>query len=231
LTVERARTRHESADWVVTSFVGGNRWKANTYLATRRRTSQSVLIDPGGDPAELLPALRSMEAEIEFVLLTHGHFDHISAASVVCEEYRIACVVHPADVRLLRHAPFYALRFDGSQLEVPKAVVPLDAPGAPDLSERDIRLLPAAGHTPGGICIVLDPFVVTGDTLLREAVGRTDPPIGDPEELVRSVERILSETPRHGIVLPGHGDAWTIPEAREWWKKAADSPVPFERFL
>lgn len=230
MTGTRARTRHEAADWVVTSFVGGNRWKANAYLVTCRRTSLSILIDPGGDPAELLPALRATEAEIEFVLLTHGHFDHISSASAVCEEYGIDCIVHPADARLLRHAPFYALRFDGSRMEVPKAVVPLDAPGAPHLSGRAIRLLPAAGHTPGGICLVLDPFVVTGDTLLREAVGRTDPPAGDPEELARSVVRILSETPDHGIILPGHGDTWTILEAREWWKKAADSPVQFDRF-
>lgn len=226
-----ASTHHESANWVVHSFVGGNRWKANTYLVTCKRTSQSILIDPGGDPAELLSGLRATEAKIEFVLLTHGHFDHITSASVVCEEYGIDCVVHPADAKLLRHAPFYAVRFDGSQMEVPKSVVQLDAPGAPHMSERAIRLLPAAGHTPGGICLVLDPFVVTGDTLLREAVGRTDPPIGDPEELTRSVDRILSNSPDHGIILPGHGGSWTIPEARKWWKAMAGSPVQLQRFM
>ncbi len=231
MSEELLTSEYDSESFRVTAFVGDNRWKVNTYLVTTKRSQRSFLIDCGGTAEQLLTTLSGMSTVIEFVLLTHGHFDHMSSAAALCEAFSVPCVVHPSDVRLLRQAPLYAFRFDGSQVSVPHAVVALDAPDAPDLSASGIRVLHTPGHTPGGVCYVVGRFFFSGDTLLREAVGRTDQPGGSRDDLTRSVDDLLGSVSDEGLILPGHGKPWTATAARLWWLAAAASPPVLDRFL
>jgi glyoxylase-like metal-dependent hydrolase (beta-lactamase superfamily II) len=231
LTGELRSTGHESESHRVTAFVGANRWKTNVYLVTAKLSGRSFLIDAGGETAQLLPALRDVNPAIEFVLLTHGHFDHMTCAAALCEAFSAPCVVHPGDARLLRQSPFYALRFDGAPVSLPGAVLTLDAPNLPDLAASGIRVIDTPGHTPGGVCYAVGSFFFTGDTLFREAIGRTDQPGGDRGGLARSVDHLLATMPERGIILPGHGKPWDAAAARAWWQGAAGAPPALDRFL
>jgi len=231
LTVELCNTSLESASHRVTAFVGANRWKTNSYLVTAKRSGRSFLVDASGEAAHLLPALEGLHPAIEFVLLTHGHFDHLSSAAALCEAFSVPLVVHSGDLRLLRQAPFYALRFDGAPVTLPGALLTLDAPQAPELAVLGIRVIHTPGHTPGGVCYGVGDFFFTGDTLFREAVGRTDQPGGDPAGLARSVAQLLTAMPPEGIILPGHGRSWDAAAARAWWQGAAGAPAALDRFI
>ena len=220
----------ESDAYLITTLIGQNRWKVNSYLITSKASLRSFLIDPGGDPAQLISALGTLCNGIDFVLLTHGHFDHLSSASAVCSQYGAVCAVHQSDLRLVRHAPFYAASFDGSRVSVPAQLVALGSPTAPDLRSREIGTMATPGHTPGSCCYVLDGLIFTGDTLVREAVGRTDQPGGNCFELKQSVERILADSPKDCIIMPGHGRPWPVNEASSWWRSAADSPPQLDTF-
>jgi glyoxylase-like metal-dependent hydrolase (beta-lactamase superfamily II) len=222
---------HESELYHVETFVSDNRWKANAYLVTAKQTRRSYLIDPGGVAEQLLPMLSNKGNTLVLVLLTHGHFDHMSSAAAICEEFAVSCALHQNDKRLVRQAPLYALRFDGSQVSVPAPVITFGDPGMSIPAAPEIQVIHTPGHTRGSVCYVVDGIVFTGDTLLVEAVGRTDQPGGSKEDLNSSVCRLLNNIPRYGVILPGHGKPWSVAAARLWWQDAADSPPVLDRFL
>ncbi len=223
---------YESETHIVSVLAAQDQWKVNCYLVTSKRSGHAFLIDPAVGSSELITFLSTACKKVDFVLLTHGHFDHLASASAVCSEYDIPCVVHSGDYRLVRQAPFYSIRFDGTQVKPPRNLVLLDSADSPLCDEWGVvKTLLTPGHTPGGCSYIVDQFVFTGDTIIREAIGRTDNPGADVEELSNSVERILQDSPEEGIVLPGHGRPWTITEAKKWWEPAKINPPKLDKFI
>jgi glyoxylase-like metal-dependent hydrolase (beta-lactamase superfamily II) len=80
------------------------------------------------------------------------------------------------------------------------------------------------------VCYRFEGFVFTGDTLLRQHVGRTDLPGGDGAQLKHSIDLLLTGLPEDTTLFPGHGRPWTIGEARVWWQKAAAAPPAYNQF-
>jgi glyoxylase-like metal-dependent hydrolase (beta-lactamase superfamily II) len=204
----------------------------NTYLITSKKTEKAFLIDAGGESSDFLSTLGEVfSGTLEFLLLTHGHFDHISSAAAVCSTRDLPCIVHPEDMKLARHAPFYALRFDGSAVIVPRSLQKMTSPLDPYCSAWGIFVASTPGHTNGSCCYMLDNFIFTGDTLIKNAIGRTDQPGGNSELISQSIEVLLKEAPDDGVILPGHGRTWTVVEAREWWGKFKEKPTQHNTFL
>ena len=85
----------------------------------------------------------------------------------------------------------------------------------------EVKVLFTPGHTPGGVCLVFDGFIFTGDTLFNQGVGRTDLPGGDGRTLSASIGRLLKEADPKARLYSGHGPSWTAAEARPWWERAA----------
>lgn len=224
------RSMYESGSYLITTLTGQNRWKVNTYIVTDKSSGMSFLIDPGEGSSELVSFINDSGFAIEFVLLTHGHFDHLASASAICSEFEIPCVVHPSDHRLVRQAPFYAVRYEGSKISPPRNLMSPDSPASP-LGAFEITTVATPGHTPGGCCYITDCYVFTGDTLIREAVGRTDQPGSNSGNLSVSIDQLLAQAPDNGIILPGHGRPWVVTEARKWWEGLVDSPPQLDTFL
>lgn len=223
---------NESENYLVATIVGGNRWKVNTYLVTSKKSGKAFLIDSGGESAELLSALDNVfSGTIEFILLTHGHFDHLSSAAAICVAHNLPCIVPPNDIKLARHAPFYAISFDGSTVTVPKPLLKMEFPDSAYSSAWNISVTETPGHTAGSCCYILDTFVFTGDTLIKEAIGRTDQPGGNLEAISESITSLLKMAPDDGIIFPGHGQPWTVAEARIWWEKFEGKPPQHDTFL
>lgn len=154
-----------------------------------------LLIDPAADG----PALRRLvgERRIDFIVDTHGHYDHTGAnwalpSGGVC--------IHEGDAALARmfypnHPPFSRFLRDGEEL----------VPG--------VRVLHTPGHSPGSIVLVLDGVLIVGDLLFAGSIGRTDFPGGSEEEMDRSL-RIVSSLPGDYVVYPGHGESTTLAHER-----------------
>lgn len=211
----------------ITTIVTGAEWAENCYLILDILSGEQTLIDPGGDAERTVQAILDGGGQLNHILLTHAHHDHVGAVAAVCRRFKLSCAIHKNDVRLLRHAPMYALRFARLEIEVPE---PFEAfEGSPEFTpgKQPIRVIHTPGHTAGSVCYHLNDFVFTGDTLLRQHVGRTDLPGGDPEQLKNSVVRLLTGLPENTMIFPGHGSTWTIGEARGWWKSAAALPPMF----
>lgn len=231
MTAIQSASENKSDKYLVTTIVGSNRWKVNSYLITSTKSAEAFLVDAGGEGPEFLAALDPLCKKLRFILLTHGHFDHLSSASAVCGTYGLPCIVHSGDFKLARHAPFYAIRFDGSALIAPKPLLSLQDSAPQFISEWNITVVETPGHTAGSCCFIIDKFVFTGDTLIREAIGRTDQPGGDSEAIAKSVTNLLKVAPDDGIIFPGHGRPWPVAEARSWWEECGDIPPQHDTFL
>jgi glyoxylase-like metal-dependent hydrolase (beta-lactamase superfamily II) len=207
----------------VVTIMTGAPWRENCHLVTDIESGDSLLLDPGALPDEILALTRRFDATIRAVALTHGHHDHVGAVADVCRTLGLPCYIHAGDVRLARQAPLWAFRFSGRKIEVPAPLEPLD-PSAREIGGLPLRVLETPGHTQGGVCFIFDGVAVTGDTLLYRHVGRTDLPGGNLERLKESVGVLLANLSDSTVLLAGHGRPWTAGEARAWWDEASENP-------
>lgn len=192
---------------IETLFFGGN-W-ANTYLLTDGR-GVSAVVDPGAPTPRLLEALDGRN--VKYILLTHGHFDHITGAPAVKEQTGAEILIHRDDAPMTEDpAKSLALAALG------RGQTPFSADRLLDdgqtLPFGDIRVLHTPGHTPGSVCYLCEDIIISGDTLFAGGIGRTDFPGGDLGEMKRSLRKLLA-LPGDFTVYPGHGEATTLENER-----------------
>jgi len=186
----------------------------NCYIIACEETNKGAVIDPGGDAKAILAAVKRMGADVEYVLNTHGHFDHTLANDAIVAATGATLAIHEADAPMLAMgggAAWFGMK--GSQ-------------SRPDLLLRDgdivrvgnlqLRVLHVPGHSPGGVALYLaeQGVVFSGDALFQMGIGRTDLPGGDYDRLIASIRTKLLTLPPDTVVYPGHGPATTIARER-----------------
>lgn len=171
---------------------------------------KGFLFDPGDDADRILALVRAAGVDVQAILLTHAHFDHIGAVQPVREALKVPVYLHPNDLPLYRLGASSAARWN----------LPFTQPGDPEhpiaqgqvFTAGDLTLtareLP--GHAPGHVIFVGDGFVVAGDTLFAGGIGRTDLPGGNHPQLIAGIQNELFTLPGDTSVYPGHGPATTI---------------------
>ena len=185
--------------------------QANCYLVGCEESREAVVIDPGGSEEAVLRMIREAGVRVTAIVNTHGHCDHIGANRRLHEVTGAQIAIHELEATFLTNATlngsafFYAtpmvspppdrLLRDGDRIEI---------------GIRTMTVLHTPGHSPGGISLVLDECVFTGDTLFRVSIGRTDLPGGSYETLMHSIRECLMALDDGMRVYPGHGEASTI---------------------
>lgn len=205
-------------DFSLSVVVTSPPWYENSYIVRHRASGDMVVVDPGGDSPRILAALDSLGGAVKAVWLTHGHPDHLGAARAVEQAHGVATVAHAAEKPVVDRAGELNRAFTGESQEGPGAMHYFDGEPSLDLGGRPVRVIATPGHTPGGVCYDFGGFVLTGDTLFRHGVGRTDLPGGSEEALWASIGRLLGLLPDDALLFSGHGPEWTAAEARRWWR-------------
>ncbi len=204
----------------ITGFPAGM-LACNCYVLAARPGSDAVVVDPGqramGPLRRILDENRLTPAA---VLLTHGHVDHIWSAQKVADMYGCPAYIHPEDRFMLTDpikdfGPRLAQLAFGALFREPKQVVELDKDGDKiELGGMTVGVDHTPGHTRGSVVfrIVDGPVdvVLTGDTLFRLSVGRTDLPGGSGRDLLGAIVTKLLVLDDDTVVLPGHGERTTI---------------------
>lgn len=175
----------------------------NSYLLISG--TSAALVDPGVPADKIFRLVEEHGVLPQFVLLTHGHFDHVLSLREVCEKYKIPAYIHEFDVTLPEDADRNAYRTVFGRVAVfprPQKVF-RDSDEIPLGNER-IRVLHTPGHTAGSVSFLCPGFLLTGDTLFCDTVGRADLYSGDGEALSRSLS-LLASLPQNLTIYPGHG--------------------------
>mgnify|MGYP001291040971 CR=1 FL=1 len=190
-------------------------WKENCYLVYDEH-QDTLLIDPGSEPLIIDEIIQAKNLKILAILNTHGHFDHIGAVDFFQKKYNAKFYLHSSDSKLLKSANLYMKIFQGDEPikipEVDEFIVNFDR--VYQFKNFQVSFIETPGHTEGSLCIKIGNNLFSGDTLLKNAIGRTDLPGGNKELLIRSLSKLV-KLPKDLILYPGHGKSTTIAEEKK----------------
>ena len=185
--------------------------EANCYILYNPDKREGLIIDPGAEGSRLIKFIKQEKISINYIINTHGHPDHIGANRKIKEYTNAPILIHQYDAPMLTKSE-----------SVLPLIFPLESSSPPadtfikdgDLIEcagMKLKVLHTPGHTPGGISLLIDDSIFTGDTLFSGSIGRSDLPGGSQEVLLNSIKKILS-LDENLIIYPGHGPSTTVSE-------------------
>ncbi|MCT8977167.1 MBL fold metallo-hydrolase [Clostridium sp. CX1] len=183
-------------------------YAANCYILMDEETKEAAVMDPGGDADDLSKVIKEMGAKVKYILLTHGHVDHVGAVTELKDEFKAPVYINEEDYKMISNREYIYGDIIG------KVDGYINEGDSFKLGSSEIKVLQTPGHTPGGVCFLVDNMVITGDTLFAGSIGRTDLGGGDYEAIIRSIKEKLMILPDDTIVLSGHGGQSTIGRER-----------------
>ena len=183
---------------------------ANCYIVGNTDTREGMVIDPGGNPEDILKTITDSKFDIRTIVLTHGHSDHIAALFDIQDRTGADVAIHIEDADFLEGRGSFSSMFG----------ISYKTPETPDrlLHEGDIiemgstrfTVVHTPGHTPGSICLLTEDRIFTGDTLFYRGIGTTLMPGSSRRQLIDSIQTRLMVLPDDFKIYPGHGRESTI---------------------
>ncbi|MBI5101108.1 MAG: MBL fold metallo-hydrolase [Nitrospirae bacterium] len=188
--------------------------QANCYIIYDEATLGAMVVDPGADSDLILGRLSEKGMRLERIICTHGHFDHIGAVSDLKKKTGAGIVLNREDLEIYQNADELASMWGYDFVQPPDPDMYVREGDTLSLGRNRFQVLHTPGHSPGGICLLTEGTVITGDTVFAGSIGRTDFYGGSLEAMKKSFIRVIS-LPDRTLILPGHGPRSTVGNEKE----------------
>ncbi|EHI99317.1 beta-lactamase domain-containing protein [Clostridium sp. DL-VIII] len=186
---------------IIKTIVAGM-YEENCYLIMDEDSKELAIIDPGGQANLLIKEIDRLSAKTKFILLTHGHMDHVGAVVDLINRFNIPFYMNAKEEEFMGDNFVFG--------ELPKSSGDLKEGDTIRLGKHLIKVIETPGHTVGGVCFLVDDKLFTGDTLFQGSIGRSDFPGGNGMLLVKNIKEKLLPLGDNIKVFPGHGGASNI---------------------
>jgi len=197
-----------------------NPFQLNAYLLYDE-TGECLLVDPAvsdeNEMQQLEAFVSTHKLTPKLIVNTHSHIDHLLGNKTVSEKYKIPLAAHPGGQIFIDRAPKSADKFGLPFSGIKKIDIPLQEGKTLDFGSSSLKIFDTPGHADGSICLYAEKegFIVVGDVLFYQSIGRTDFETGDYDLLQKSIWEKLFVLPDDTVVYPGHGQSTTIGTEKE----------------
>jgi len=190
-------------------------FETNCYIIGCEETKEGAVVDPGFEAEKILKRIEKLGLNIRYIILTHGHVDHIGALAEVQQATGAKVLIHAEDAGMLTDSRKNLSTFTGRGLKFKEADRLLQEGDKIKVGNLEFEVIHTPGHTQGGISLKCGPdTLLTGDALFAGSVGRSDFPGGSHTQLTNSIKNKLLVFPPETKVFPGHGPSSTIGEEK-----------------
>jgi len=194
-------------------------YMSNCFIIGSETTKEGIIVDPGAEPGRIVETVQELNLDIQLIVATHGHIDHVSAVTKVKQFVNAPFAMHEAET------------IKGGIFEKsPPVDRPLKHGDTIKVGELQFEVRHTPGHSPGGISLVGEGIALSGDTLFQFSIGRTDFPGASYEQIMTSIFEQLLTLPDDTPVYPGHGPDTTIgmerqvnPFVKDWSRRLGEN--------
>ena len=173
----------------------------------------AFIVDPGASSENIIEAIEKNDLNIKYILLTHGHFDHVGAVAALKKRFKAPIYLNKNDRNFLENPKEVRESAFGLQIEAANVDVFVNDGDEIPFSDDKIKVIASPGHTIGSVCYLFKNYLFVGDTLFNGSIGRTDFPESDNSLMMESLKK-LKELDDDIYVLSGHG-----PESQMGYEK------------
>ena len=189
----------------------------NCYVVYNENTKECFVVDPAAPSAPLVEFIQTEGLQLQGILLTHGHFDHVMGIEGWTKEFDIPVYIYKDEAAILRDPALNLSSMFGTSYAYEKVTCLSDGEKLV-LAGYTFEVIHTPGHTSGGCCYYVkdEEVLFSGDTLFCRSVGRSDFPTGSASVLVKSIQEKLFSLPDQVMVYPGHNDLTCIADEKQY---------------
>ena len=189
---------------------------ANCFILGCEETLHAAVIDPGDEADRILTSLAESQLTLDYIINTHGHFDHVGANKRLKDASNAPILIHALDAPMLNQLAAEASAWGLTTENSPAPDRTIDEGDTVSVGNITLTVIHTPGHTPGGVSLKTQGHVFVGDTLFSGSIGRTDFPGGNFETLKASIQKKLFALDDDVQVYTGHGPQTTIGQERRY---------------
>ena len=176
----------------------------------------AFIVDPGASSENIIEAIEKNSLNIKYILLTHGHFDHVGAVASLAKKFKAPVYLSKKDRKFLETPAEVRVSSFGMEIEAADVDVFVKENDEIPFSDSIIKVIETPGHTLGSVCYLFNNYLFAGDTLFNGSIGRTDFPESDHSLMIESLKK-LKKLDDEIYVLSGHG-----PESQMSYEKISN---------
>ncbi len=184
--------------------------EVNCYILGCEETRDVFIVDPGDDLSAIQDTITDLKVTPRGIINTHGHIDHAGGVAELMKHLNLPFYIHRDEMPVLQALDTQSNQFGLFFSGIPEPTGFLDDDQMLEIGEKQIRVIHTPGHSPGGICLLCEDCLISGDTLFSGSIGRSDLPGGNGYLLIDMIKTKLLILQKNTRVYPGHGPSSTI---------------------